>query len=195
MRSQKTELRSRKSEAVSQKTNYREKIVCLLSSVFCSLCSVFCLLAFLFGCQQKQVQIKIGNTPPKFTLSDLKGNKVTVPDDFKGRVVIIRFWADWCTYCAEEMPALDVVYNKYKKNGVIILAVNVGQPKEVAEEFVTNLRISYPVLLDTYSITAKQYGVVGLPTSFILDRNGVIREKILGEVERESFEKMVTALL
>jgi peroxiredoxin len=147
------------------------------------------------GCKQKQVQIKIGDVPPKFTLPDLKGNKVTVPDEFKGKVLIIRFWADWCTYCAEEMPAIDVVYNKYKENGVLIFAVNVGQPKEVAEAFVKNLRISYPVLLDTYSIVAKQYGVVGLPTTFIFDRKGIIREKILGEGGRDSFENMVVNIL
>jgi peroxiredoxin len=93
------------------------------------------------------------------------------------------------------MPAIDVVYNKYKENGVLIFAVNVGQPKEVAEAFVKNLRISYPVLLDTYSIVAKQYGVVGLPTTFIFDRKGIIREKILGEGGRDSFENMVVNIL
>lgn len=159
------------------------------------ICLFFIACCLLSGCRQKQVQIKIGDTPPRFTLPDLKGNKVTVPDDFKGKIVIIRFWADWCTYCAEEMPVIDVVYNKYKEKGVIILAVNVGQPKEVAEEFVRNIKISYPVLLDTYSVVAKQYGVVGLPTTFILDRNGVVREKILGESNRVVFEKMVVEML
>lgn len=155
----------------------------------------FCFLLIIFGCKQKQIQLKIGEPLPKFTLSDLKGNKVTVPDDFKSKIVIIRFWADWCTYCAEEMPAIDVVYNKYKDKGLIILAVNVGQPKEVAEAFVTNLKISYPVLLDTYSVTAKRYGVVGLPTTFIVDRNGILREKILGETGRTVFEKLISSLL
>lgn len=165
------------------------------SFLICLLSTAYCLLLFLSGCQQKQVQIKIGDTPPKFTLPDLKGNEVSVPDDFKGKVVIIRFWADWCIHCSVEMPAIDIVYNKYKDRGVIILAVNVGQPKEVAEEFVTNLRISYPVLLDTYSVTAKKYGVVGLPTTFILDRNGVVRKKILGEADKDVFEKTVAELL
>lgn len=178
-------MRSQKSE---RRTKEKVFSVCLLFSIFC-------LLLFISGCKQKQVQIKIGDVPPKFTLPDLKGNKVSVPDDFKGKVVIIRFWADWCTYCAEEMPAIDVVYNKYKEKGVIIIAVNAGQPKEVAEAFVSSLKISYPVLLDTYSVTAKRYGVVGLPTTFILDRNGVVREKILGETDREAFERMVARLL
>jgi peroxiredoxin len=137
----------------------------------------------------------VGDVLPKFTLSDLKGTKVTVPDDFRGNVVIIRFWADWCNYCVREMPAIDTVYNKYKDKGLIILAVNVGQPREVAEAFMINLEISYPVLLDPYSVTAKKYGVVGLPTSFVLDRNGIIRKKILGEAKRESFEKIVAGLL
>lgn len=172
--------------------NYCSTAMLLYCSAVLLLC---CASALLVGCQQKQVQIKIGDAPPKFTLPDLKGNKVTVPDEFNGKVLIIRFWADWCTYCAEEMPAIDIVYNKYKERGVIILAVNAGQPKEVAEAFVSSLKISYPVLLDTYSVTAKRYGVVGLPTTFILDRNGVVREKILGETDRESFERMVMGLL
>lgn len=159
------------------------------------LIAIVCLLMFTSGCQQKQVQLKIGDIPPKFSLSDLKGNKVTVPDDFKGRVVIIHFWADWCIYCAEEMPAIDAVYDKYKEEGVVIVAVNVGQPKEVAEAFINTHKISYPVLLDTYSLTARRYGVVGLPTTFILDRNSVIGNKILGVAEREAFEKMVVSLL
>jgi len=187
MRSQKTEVRSQKDSrtAAQQRSS---SVVLLFTAVL-----LFCFTAALLsGCKQKQVQIKIGDVPPKFTLPDLKGNKVTVPDEFNGKVLIIRFWADCCT---AEMPAIDVVYNKYKEKGVIILTVNVGQPKEVAEAFVTNLKISYPVLLDTYSITAKQYGVAGLPTTFILDRNSIVREKILGEAERDSFEKMVVNLL
>lgn len=161
----------------------------------CLLFSAFCILLITSGCKQKQLQLKIGDPAPKFTLSDLKGNEVTVPDDFKDKIVVIRFWADWCTYCAEEMPIIDTIYNKYKEKGIVVLAVNVGQPREVAEAFVTNIKISYPVLLDTYSVTAKKYGVTGLPTTFILDRNGVIREKILGEAEKTAFEKMIVGLL
>ena len=190
MRSQNTEVRVQK-DSSTEAQQHSSSVVLLFTAVL-----LFCFTAALLsGCKQKQVQIKIGDVPPKFALPDLTGNKVVVPDDFKGKVVIIRFWADWCTYCAEEMPAIDLVYNKYKEKGVVILAVNVGQPKNVAEAFVKNLRISYPVFLDTYSVTAKQYGVVGLPTTFILDRKGVIREKILGEAERDSFEKMVVNLL
>lgn len=156
--------------------------------------SCFFLISFA-GCVQKQVQLKVGESPPRFTLPDLKGNKVTVPDDFRGKVVIIRFWADWCTACAREMPSIDYIYHKYRDRGLVILAVNVGQPRDVAEAFVANLKISYPVLLDPYSVTTKRYGVTSVPTTFILDRKGVLRNKILGETGSETFEKMIAGLL
>ncbi|MDX9713836.1 MAG: TlpA disulfide reductase family protein [Dissulfurispiraceae bacterium] len=160
-----------------------------------SFLAVLFIILGISGCKGKHTSIKIGEPPPQFTLPDTKGQKISLPDSVKGNVVVIRFWADWCTYCAKEMPAIEVVYQKYKDKGLIILAVNVGQPKEVAEAFTTALKISYPVLLDTYSVAAKRYGVVGLPTMFVIDRNGILREKILGEADREIFEKIVVQLL
>ncbi len=152
--------------------------------------------AFNFiGCKEKQVQLKVGEVAPRFTLTGLDGRKITVPDDFRGKVVVIRFWADWCTACAREMPAVDYVYHKYRERGLVVLAVNVGQPRDVAQAFVTNLKISYPVLLDTYSLTAKKYGVRGVPFTFILDRSGVIRNKVFGDTERKTFEGMIVNLL
>ncbi len=163
--------------------------------------SRICLILFIFlalsciGCREKQVQLKVGDVAPRFSLSGLDGRKTTVPDDFRGKVVVIRFWADWCSACAREMPAVDYVYHKYRERGLVVLAVNVGQPRDVAQAFVTNLKISYPVLLDTYSLTAKKYGVPRVPFTFVLDRSGVIRSKILGETERKTFEGIIVNLL
>ena len=160
-----------------------------------SLCLAIFFMFAVYGCRQPQSQIRVGENPPRFILSDLKGNKVTAPDDYRGKVIIIRFWADWCTACAKEMPAIDYIYHKYKDRGLVVLAVNVGQPRNVAEAFVTNLKISYPVLLDPYSVTAKRYGVKVVPVTFILDRKGVIKNKIFGETDTEIFEKMITDLI
>ncbi len=169
----------------------KKKKLLLLGSLFITLC-----FFFLSGCEEKQARIlKVGDNAPEFTLPDLKGNKVTVPTDFKGKVVIIRFWADWCTYCAKEMPELEVLYNKYKEKGLVIIAVNVGQPKEAAEAFVNKYKLSYPVLLDTYSVVAQEYSVIGLPNTFVLDRNGVVAERFFGETDIATLEKLVNSLL
>ena len=165
--------------------------------IFWSLC-VFCfLLTAIFsltGCGQKNPPAT-GNVPPKFTLSDLKGDKITVPDDFAGKVIIIRFWLDSCKSCEKEMPIIDNTYKKYRDRGLVVIAVNVGQPKDVAEAFVTKLKISYPVLLDTNSAITKQYGVKGVPFTLIIDRKGIIRKRILGETGSETIGKIIEDLL
>jgi len=152
------------------------------------------LLISVAGCERR-VHLKVGEILPAFTLPDLKGDKVVVPDDFRGKVVVIRFWVDWCASCAREMPLIDDIYKKYKDRGLIILAVNVGQPRDVAAAFVSRLKISYPALLDTESVISHRYYVTAVPTTYILDRSGVIRNKILGETGTEAFEKIILDLL
>ena len=162
-----------------------------------AICFLFFALAVIFslsGCGRKEPPA-VGVTPPKFTLLDLKGDKITLPDDFSGKVVVIRFWIDSCKSCEKEMPEIDQIYNKYKDKGLVVLAINVGQSKNAAEAFATRLHISYPVLLDTNSATTERYGVKAVPFTFVVDKKGVITKRVLGETERESFEKMIQGLL
>ncbi len=165
--------------------------------IFRSVC-VFCLLLTavfaLSGCS-KENPPAVGKVLPKFTLSDLKGDKITVPDDFSGKVIIVRFWVDSCKSCAIEMPMIDAAYNKYKDRGLVVIAVNVGQQKDVAEAFVTKLKLSYPVVLDTNSVISKKYGVKAVPFTFIIDRKGIVRKRILGEAGSEGIEKIIQDFL
>ncbi len=135
--------------------------------------------------------LKIGDPPPRFTLTALDGKTVTVPDDLAGKAVVIHFWADWCPYCLDEMPVLESLYRQYRQQGLVIYAVNVGQEPDVAKAFVDRVRISYPVLLDREGRTAKQYGVLGLPRTFFLDRKGLIKYKLLGEASEDMLRKLV----
>ena len=167
---------------------------CRISWSVGAICFVLTAIIALSGCGQKKPPA-VGEAPPKFTLTDLKGDKVTVPDAFTGKVIIIRFWVDSCKSCAKEMPMLDHTYNKYKDRGLVVLAVNVGQKKDVAEAFVTNLKITYPVLLDPDSAITKQYGVKAVPFTLIIDRKGITRKRILGEAGSETIEKMIQDFL
>ena len=158
---------------------------------------LFFVLAVLFsisGCGRKEPPA-VGETPPKFTLPDLKGNKVTMPGDFSGKVVVVRFWIDSCKSCEKEMPVIDQLYSKYKDKGLVVLAINTGQSKTAAETFANRLHLSYPVLLDTNSATTERYGVKAVPFTFVVDKKGTIVKRILGETEKESFEKMIQGLL
>ena len=142
-----------------------------------------------------QAPLRIGDAPPRTTLAELGGRTLRVPDDLRGKVVILHFWAGGCSSCREEMPAMESLYTRYAKRGFTILAVNVGQRKDAVRKFAADLKVSYPVYLDPEAKVAREYEVVGVPKTFILDRNGVIRYKIVGGASRESLNKLVGSLL
>jgi peroxiredoxin len=132
---------------------------------------------------------------PKATLIDLKGANVTIPADFKGKVAVIHFFATWCTYCPKEVAALGSLVRKYENRGVVACSVDVGEGKDKVASFAEEQRVSYPLLLDPASSAAKQYGVTGIPTTYILDRSGVVRFRILGEITLEGLDRIVRTLL
>jgi peroxiredoxin len=129
-------------------------------------------------------------------LSDLQGKRITVPGDLKGQVVLIRFWSATCPRCTKEMiNALESLYQKYREKGLVVLSINVNPLNEVTEKFGQADKVSFPVLLDPDLAAAKRYGAKVLPTTFILDRDGIVKEKMLGETGVEMFEPLVKQLL
>jgi len=139
--------------------------------------------------------LRIGASPPRVSAVDMNGNGTRIPDDLRGKVVVLHFWAVGCSSCREEMPALDALYAKYRKKGLVVLAVNVGQRRDQVKKFLDGLAVGYPVLLDPGRSIAKEYEVVGLPRTVILDRSGIIRFKIVGEANGEILQKYITSLL
>ena len=153
------------------------------------------LIALLSGCGDEAPKLVKGQPTPVFTLERLNGGSLRFPDDLKGKVVAIRFWADWCPFCKTEMQDIEPVYRENRERGLVILAINVRQDRDTAAAFIDKLDISYEVLLDSEGNTARGYGVIGLPTTFIIDREGRLHTKILGESTPEVFAKVVGALL
>lgn len=153
------------------------------------------LTLLLTACGDEPVAPKNGQPAPSFTLEQLKSGNLKFPADTKGKVVALRFWADWCPFCEDEMRQLEPVYQKYRDKGLVILAVNVNQDRPTVEKFVTGLNISYDTLLDKEGEVARQYAVMGLPTTFFVDQQGVLKSKILGESTAETFEKIILDLL
>jgi peroxiredoxin len=155
------------------------------------------LLIFFFAGTSplKAAALKVGDPAPSFTLTALKSGKLTVPKPFTGKVLILHFWASWCPYCVKEMLAINSSYKKYKSKGLVAFSINVGESSQAAEAYVAPLGVTYPILLDPKSDTAKLYGVTGIPTSFIIDRNGKIRFKILGEIGQEGLNRLLPTLM
>ncbi len=153
------------------------------------------LLPLLFGCSDEEKQLLNGQPVPEFTLERLEGGTLRFPADLDGRVVAIRFWADWCPFCEGEMKLLEPLYRKYRERGLTILAVNVRQDRDTAAKFVGKLDISYDTLLDEAGEVARTYAVIGLPTTFFVDGNGLLQTRILGESTPETFEGIVREML
>lgn len=154
------------------------------------------LFMLLAGCGVELPQAVANGTPaPAFTGLTLDGRQVAFPGDFKGKVVALRFWADWCPYCGPEMRDIEPVYRRLKARGLEVVAVNAGQGPDVVARFLRSTPVTYTVLLDREVEAVGLYGVIGLPHTYLIDRNGVVRGRIVGEATAEVFERQVTALL
>jgi len=147
-----------------------------------------------FGCDKGKQPgpITLGSAAPDFRCEDLEGRFRNLEEE-KGRVVLLRFWADWCPYCRFEMPVIEKYYLMLREQGFQVLAVNVKQSSAVAEAFSVQLGVTFPVLLDPEGKVALKYKVHTIPTNFLIDRKGVIREILIGEVFRK--EEVLDELL
>lgn len=166
-----------------------------MNAVLRNTMGAFLVTAALSGCGDPAPRLENGAVVPAFTLEDLSQRPIDFPAQAKGQVVALRFWADWCPFCESEMTQLEPVYRRYKDRGLRILAVNVRQDPGTAERFVRRLGISYETLLDVDGRVSRDYGVIGLPTTFFIDRDGRLHAKVLGESTPEVFERIVAELL
>jgi peroxiredoxin len=132
---------------------------------------------------------------PKLTLSDLDGVERSLAD-YRGQVVLVNLWATWCPPCKAEMPTLKAYYEVYAADGFVTIAINDGDPAEAVTAFVQEYGLTFPVWLDpTYEATERAFKTRNLPSSFVIDREGNIRLRWVGEIDRATLEKYVTPLI
>ena len=144
---------------------------------------LFSLMIALTGCVSQDPATRgpgsalIEKPAPDFTLRDLKGNQVSL-SDFRGQPVVLNFWATWCAPCRVEIPHLEALYTKYKDQGLVILGMNTETDYMKVKRFAVP-RISYTVLLDG-STQAQKYDVSGIPCTYYIDREGIVRHRSVG---------------
>ena len=158
------------------------------------------------GQQPDEATVNLEGKPaPNFTLVDLHGRKVSLAD-YKGKAVLVNFWATWCAPCKIEIPWFTKLRDQYASQGFEILGISnddldkddqprLTEEKAAIGKFATDMHMNYPVLLDADSIAKPYGGVDSLPTSFFVDRKGVIVAQTIGLVPRDQVEANIQKAL
>jgi thiol-disulfide isomerase/thioredoxin len=135
---------------------------------------------------------------PDFTLPDMDGESHSL-SDFRGKLVMLNFWATWCPPCRREMPSMQRLYEKYSEQGLVVLAVNQFEDPDLVFEFTGRLSLepTFPILFDRESRISEKYKVKGLPTTYLLDREGRIHYRAIGgrEFDHPDVEALIEGLL
>lgn len=163
-------------------TEYRKNA---LKNVFCSLL----LVVALWSITHKDALAFNGMLPmlnrpmaKDFALKDVDGRVHTI-SQYRGKVVLINFWATWCPPCLKEMPSMERLWKELGGKGVAVLALNIGESADDVENFGFEHNLSFPLLLDQDDTTSRDWLVRGLPTSYVVDTQGRIVFQAIGERE------------
>ncbi|MBV8198770.1 MAG: TlpA family protein disulfide reductase [Candidatus Eremiobacteraeota bacterium] len=136
----------------------------------------------------------VGQSAPTFSLQDDRGAAVSL-NDYRNRIVVMNLWASWCPPCREEMPDLQRLASRYAAQRVAVVGVNEGESVERARAFAAALRIHFPIWVDATERYGRTYGALGLPTTVILNRQGVIVRGFDGPLTFEQMKAAVAAAL
>jgi peroxiredoxin len=157
--------------------------------------SLALLLAAIAACDGRAPKLNTGDVAPAFTTTYMDGKPMRFPDDVRGKTVMIRFWADWCTTCESELKDLEKIYQRRRGQGLVVLAVNEGQDAVRVSSFMGKLGVSYPSLLDLKMSIARQYGVDGVPTTIYVNASGIVRGKVVGSADAAVFDKLAEEVM
>ena len=138
--------------------------------------------------------INVGNRAPDFTLEALDGTKVSLKN-YRGKVVLINFWATWCPPCRAEIPEIEAAFEARQDDGFVVFGVNVEEARETVAPFVDAFEMSYPVLLDESGRLLQTYRAMGLPMSVIIDQDGVIQARHIGFLTAADLDSYLAELL
>jgi len=146
---------------------------------------------------RRDVGIDIGNIAPDFTLPTIDRQDVRL-SSLRGKKIILNFWATWCPPCREEMPDLEAFYSEHaKEKNVVVLAVNLTSAEASVgdvKKFIKKYNLTFPVLLAKSDKLAAQYQAFTIPTSYIIDSNGVIRNKRIGPMDQKWMSEQIDAI-
>lgn len=130
--------------------------------------------------RQRGPRPEVGQPAPGFTFPDLQGKEVSL-SSLRGKVVLLNIWATWCPTCTDEMPSLQQVHQSFRKEDLQVVSVSIDVlGSQVVEPYMRKYRLDFPTLLDPRGTIKQTYATTGVPETFIIDRQGVLRHKVIG---------------
>jgi peroxiredoxin len=148
----------------------------LLIGLFCLFAAIAC------GADQELDRPPETRIAPDFAIEDMQG-KIHSLANYRGKVMIVNFWATWCPPCVKEMPSLQRAWEQLRGENIAVLAINMGETKQAIERFTQRYPVDLPILLDKDVDVADAWSVKGLPTTYVVDPNGQIVFQVIGERE------------
>ena len=130
------------------------------------------LVLLIGGCSSPTPQV--GKRAPDFQLPNLEGQSISL-SDFRGKPVLLNFWATWCPPCRFEMPFIQLIFGESSDTGLVVLAIDIGEAPDKVKDYLQSGNYSFPVLLDTNQAVALDYNVRAIPTTFLIDKDGIIQ--------------------
>lgn len=141
------------------------------------------------------IPIEVHYAAPELSLADIAGTPASL-SDYRGQVLLVNLWATWCPPCKKEMPTLQAFHDAHQAEGFLIIAINDGDPAADVAQFVKEYGLTFPVWLDPkYVASEEAFKSMNLPSSYVIDREGVIRLQWVGEITYAVLEKYVTPLI
>ncbi|TAL09849.1 MAG: TlpA family protein disulfide reductase [Nitrospirae bacterium] len=141
----------------------------------------------------KYEPLVVGMNAPDFNLPDIQGKSQRL-SDYRGKVIFLNFWATWCKPCKEEMPSMQTLWENLKQEDFVMLAISMDRvtTKKDIPPFVENMKLTFPILTDSWGQTDNRYKLMGVPETYIIDQSGVLREKVIGPRDWTRTESITT---
>lgn len=164
------------------------------------------ILLFSLGCEQGDFKVDSSQTPPvgprvgfqapDFSVATLDGQNLSL-SDYRGKVVMLNFWATWCIPCRTEMPSMERLYARYGGSSFEILAISGGEDESAVRPFVDDFKLNFPIALDSPMDIYNAYKVTAIPSTYLVNRDGVITHRFFGAVEwdEEEYRQLVAKLI
>ena len=154
------------------------------------------LLAFVLAAAPAAHAVRVGERAPAFELARADGNIVAL-ENLRGNVVYVDFWASWCAPCKRSFPWMNALYDRHRGQGLVIVGVNVDKRRADADRFLRDVPAAFPIAFDAAGATPAAFDVKGMPSSYLIDRHGVVVavEEGFHDERTEALEARIRALL